>query len=71
MAELANPRRRLVLSTFAAAKSPIISSERQLREMTTFGKDGFEDAAKQIAEIEQTLGFADLAQFTAPPPAKA
>jgi len=39
--------------------------------MTTFGKDGFEDAAKQIAEIEQTLGFADFAQFTAPPPAKA
>jgi hemerythrin-like domain-containing protein len=55
-------------------------SERQLREMgdefegierQTFGKDGFEDAVKQIAEIEQTLGFADLAQFTAPPPPKA
>jgi hemerythrin-like domain-containing protein len=55
-------------------------SERQLREMgdefedierRTFGKDGFEDAVRQIAEIEQTLGFADLAQFTAPPPAKA
>ena len=83
MAELANPRRRLVLSTFAAAKSPIRIlgvSERQLGEMgdefedvehQTFGKDGFEDAVKQIAEIEQTLGFADLAQVTAPPPAKA
>ena len=55
-------------------------SERQLREMgdkfedierQTFGKDGFEDAVKQIAQIEQTLGFADLAQFTAPPPPKA
>jgi hemerythrin-like domain-containing protein len=55
-------------------------SERQLREMgdefedierRTFGKDGFEDAVKQIAEVEQTLGFADLALFTAPPPAKA
>jgi hemerythrin-like domain-containing protein len=55
-------------------------SERQLREMgdkfedterQTFGKDGFEDAVKEIAQIEQTLGFADLAQFTAPPPPKA
>jgi hemerythrin-like domain-containing protein len=55
-------------------------SEQQLREMgdkfedierQTFGKDGFEDAVKQIAEIEQTLGFADLTQFTAPPPPKA
>jgi hemerythrin-like domain-containing protein len=54
-------------------------SERQLREMgdkfedierQTFGKDGFEDAVKQIAQIEQTLGWADLAQFTAPPPHK-
>jgi hemerythrin-like domain-containing protein len=54
-------------------------SERQLREMgdkfedierQTFGKDGFEDAVKQIAQIEQALGFADLAQFTAPPPPK-
>jgi len=52
MAELANPRRRLVLSTFAAAKSPIRIlgvSERQLGEMgdefenvehRTFGKEG-------------------------------
>ena len=55
-------------------------SERQLREMgdkfedierQTFGKDGFEDAVKEIAKIEQTLGFADLAQFTAAPPPKA
>ena len=54
-------------------------SERQLREMgdkfedierQTFGKDGFEDAVSQIGQIEQTLGFADLAQFTAPPPPK-
>jgi hypothetical protein len=55
-------------------------SERQLREIgdkfegverQTFGKDGFEHAVQQIAQIEQTLGFADLAQFTAPPPPKA
>jgi hemerythrin-like domain-containing protein len=55
-------------------------SAHQLREMgerfeeiehRQFGRDGFEDAVKQIGAIEQTLGFADLAQFTAPPPPKA
>ena len=55
-------------------------SERQLHEMDdkfediehrTFGKDGFDDAVKQIGEIEQALGLADIAQFTAPPPPKA
>ena len=54
-------------------------SERQLHEMgdrfedierKQFGKDGYEDAVKQIGQIEQALGFADLAQFTAPPPPK-
>jgi hypothetical protein len=35
-----------------------------------FGKDGFEDAEKQIGKIERTLGFADLAQFTPPAPPK-
>ena len=54
-------------------------SERQLREMgdkfedierEQFGKDGYEDAVAQIGQIEQTLGFADLAQFTAPAPPK-
>ena len=54
-------------------------SERQLREMgdkfedierEQFGKDGYEDAVAQIGQIEQTLGFADIAQFTAPAPPK-
>ena len=40
-------------------------------ERKQFGHDGFEDAAKRVAQIEQTLGFADLAQFTAPAPPKA
>ena len=42
-------------------------------EHHTFGKDGFEEAVKKIADIEARLGIADLAQFTAPraPPAKA
>jgi hemerythrin-like domain-containing protein len=55
-------------------------SERQLHDMgerfeeiekQQFGKDGFDDAVEQMAKVEQALGFADLAQFTAPPPPKA
>ena len=40
-------------------------------ERQQFGKDGYEDAVAQIRQIEQALGLADLAQFTAPPPPKA
>jgi hemerythrin-like domain-containing protein len=39
-------------------------------EHQEFGKDGFEDAVAQIAQIEGALGMADIAQFTAPPPPK-
>jgi len=39
-------------------------------EKEQFGQDGFEDAVKQISAIEGTLGLADIAQFTAPPPPK-
>jgi hemerythrin-like domain-containing protein len=38
-------------------------------EHEQFGKDGFENALQQMAAIEQSLGLADLAQFTAPAPA--
>jgi hemerythrin-like domain-containing protein len=37
-------------------------------EHKTFGKDGFDDAEETIRKIEETLGFADLAQFTPPAP---
>ena len=37
-------------------------------EHEQFGDDGFEDAVKQISEIEGSLGLSDIAQFTAPPP---
>lgn len=37
-------------------------------ERAEFGGDGFDDAVKRIAKNEQVLGFANLAQFTAPPP---
>jgi hemerythrin-like domain-containing protein len=55
-------------------------SDRQLHEMCDkfeeierqqFGKDGYEDAVSQIGQIEQALGLADLAQFTASSPPKA
>jgi hemerythrin-like domain-containing protein len=37
-------------------------------EQQQFGKDGFQTIVDQIGEIEQVLGYADLAQFTAPMP---
>jgi len=40
-------------------------------EHQQFGEDGFENALKQMEEIEQSLGLSDLAQFTAPPPPSA
>jgi hemerythrin-like domain-containing protein len=39
-------------------------------EHKMFGKDGFDDAEKRISSIEAALGFADLSQFTPPPPPK-
>jgi hemerythrin-like domain-containing protein len=39
-------------------------------EHEQFGEDGYEDAVKQIGEIESSLGIADISQFTAPPPPK-
>jgi hemerythrin-like domain-containing protein len=37
-------------------------------EKRTFGGDGFDDAVKRIAAVEKTLGWDNLATFTAPPP---
>jgi len=37
-------------------------------EHEQFGGDGFDDALKEMTEIEESLGLSDLAQFTAPPP---
>jgi hemerythrin-like domain-containing protein len=39
-------------------------------EREQFGSDGYEDAVKQIGDIEGSLGLADISQFTAPPPPK-
>jgi hemerythrin-like domain-containing protein len=63
---------------FPAWKEAI--SEDQYREVSErfeeiehqqFGADGFDDAVKQIGEIEGGLGLGNLAQFTPPaPPSK-
>ena len=37
-------------------------------EQRELGQNGYEDAVKRIADIEASLGLADLGQFTAPPP---
>jgi hemerythrin-like domain-containing protein len=37
-------------------------------EKQQFGHDGFEDAVRQITDIEGAYGFSDIGQFTAPPP---
>ena len=47
-----------------------ISDQFEDIEHKMFGKDGFEDAEKKIANVEIALGFSDLAQFTPPPPPK-
>jgi hemerythrin-like domain-containing protein len=39
-------------------------------EQQQFGEDGFEDAAKQISAIEQSIGITDISKFTASAPAK-
>lgn len=63
---------------FPAWKKAISGS--QYKEMTEkfeeiehglFGEDGFDDAVKQIVDVEASLGLADISQFTAPlPPAR-
>jgi hemerythrin-like domain-containing protein len=54
-----------------------ILSTRQMKEMSEkfeeiehqlFGEDGFEDAVRKVATIEDALGYANIAQFTAPSP---
>lgn len=37
-------------------------------EKAQFGGDGFDQAVKEIGDIENSLGFGDIAQFTVQPP---
>jgi hemerythrin-like domain-containing protein len=39
-------------------------------EKAEFGKDGFEEALKTMADIEKGLGMTDIGQYTAAPPPK-
>jgi hemerythrin-like domain-containing protein len=39
-------------------------------EHQQFGEDGFDNAVRQVSDIEGALGLTDISQFTAPPPAK-
>ncbi len=54
--------------TLSAAQLDEIGDKFEDIEREQFGEDGFENAVKQIAEIEASLGLADLGQFTAPAP---
>lgn len=40
-------------------------------EHEQFGEDGFDNAVKQISEVESSLKLADIAQFTPPAPPQA
>jgi hypothetical protein len=51
------------LSVFAAWRGGMQALEHRM-----FGKDGFEDALKCIAAIEQAFGLSDLNALTSPAP---
>ncbi len=51
--------------TLTAAQLDEIGDKFEDIEREQFGEDGFENAVKQITEIEASLGLADLGQFTA------
>jgi hemerythrin-like domain-containing protein len=42
-----------------------LATELLKRERDTFGEDGFEAAAKKVAQIENKIGTYDLSVFTA------
>ena len=64
----------VVFPAFKAALSPTqyqdMSEKFEDIEHKLVSRPDYEAALKQITAIEQTLGFADLAQFTAPQPPK-
>jgi hemerythrin-like domain-containing protein len=65
----------IVFPAWKAAISPARYAElgEQFEELEhrTFGEDGFEDALKRIASIEQSFGLDDLGALTAPLPPRA
>jgi len=65
----------IVFPAWKSALSPVELAEMgnlfETIARAEFGQDGFDDAVKRIAEIEERLGLKNLAQFTAPEPARA
>jgi len=55
-------------ATLTAEQLDEIGDKFENIEEQQFGEDGYEDAVKQIGDIEGMLGLGDLSQFTAPPP---
>jgi hypothetical protein len=53
---------------FSTQQLDEISDQFEDIEHKMFGKDGFDDAEKEINSIEGALGLADLSQFTPPSP---
>ena len=54
-------------SALSAAELAEMGNLFETIERAEFGGDGFDDAVKRIADIEEKLGLKTLAQFTAPP----
>jgi hemerythrin-like domain-containing protein len=50
----------------APAEYDKLGDEFEDKENALFGKNGFEHVVTQIAELEETIGLADLKQFTPP-----
>lgn len=53
--------------TLTALQLDQMSEKFEEIEHKQFGREGFESAVQQIADIENELGLAELSQFTAPP----
>jgi hemerythrin-like domain-containing protein len=54
--------------TLSAAQLDEMNDKFEDIEHEQFGEDGYEDAVKQIGDIETNLSLADISQFTAAPP---
>jgi len=55
------PKLRQIVS---AHEFDAIGEDMEKREIQKFGEDGFEKMAARVADIERTIGIADLRQFT-------
>ena len=58
-------------ASLSEAQLHAVGEEFEAIEHRRFGRNGFQLAVQEIAEVEASLGLADLALFTAPPPPRA